>query len=935
MKKVLLTPFLLIISFSLFAQQFNLQGIVTDESNKEPLVGASIVVKGSTIGTITDLDGHYTLGLSKGNYDIIISYVGYTALEIPVKLNSDMTIDAPLSASIALKEVTVTADIAIDRKTPVAFSNISTAKMKEELASQDLPMILNSTPGAYATQQGGGDGDARISIRGFSQRNVAVMLDGIPVNDMENGQVYWSNWFGLGLVTKAMQVQRGLGSSKVSIPSVGGTINILTKGIDSKGSFELKQEAAAGGLFQTTLGFTTGKLKGNWGMTGAFSTKKNDGWVDLNYSKALFYFLRIDKEMGKHLISFQGFGGPQEHGQRAFANPIALTDSKLARELGVSGVDIQKVSDAKGIDKGLKYSDSWGYVNGVARNIRFNYYNKPQFSLRHSWAISPKTFLSNVSYLSTGNGGGTTLEKTPALDRSTGQIDLQTAYLSNGGPFTSSANVIRTAVNNHFWYGLLSTLRHELNANVNLSGGIDLRYYKGEHYRSVYDLFGGRQFLGGINGRNARIDNNKTPLYVGDKYYYNYDSYVKWGGGFGMLEYSKRRISAFINLSGALSQYKAQDYMYAKTFNIDGKTYFTSYAITAQDKDSVYFRSRVPNINGTLYTVDNPGKPTLDYAKRYNLNIDSTTAQNQVVGWIKLPSFTFKTGFSYKINKPSSVFINIGYISKAARFTNVINTTNSYDISNDIGKIKTYSQYKNEIIKAVEVGYQYRERFFALNVNAYYTDWKNKPVDSPPTIRDASGEVVPTAINGIGARHIGLETDFNWSISKQWRLEGVISLGDWIWNSKGIQTRLDGTTNEFDPIGVHIGDAAQTQLGGSLRYQFKKGSYISARGTYFAKNYANFNPESLKGSNVGRESWQQPNYFLADLHIGHSIKQKGEPSVNLRASILNVFNTKYIADARNNDFQGNVTSTSNFDATSATVFFGLGRRWVVSMEIDF
>ncbi|MES2396484.1 MAG: TonB-dependent receptor plug domain-containing protein, partial [Bacteroidota bacterium] len=120
------------------------------------------------------------------------------------------------------------------RETPVAFSNIGAKQIQEELASRDLPMLLNSTPGAYATEQGGGSGDARVTIRGFDQRNVAVLVDGVPVNDMENGQVYWSNWDGLGDVTRNVQVQRGLGASKLALASIGGTMNIITKGIDSK-----------------------------------------------------------------------------------------------------------------------------------------------------------------------------------------------------------------------------------------------------------------------------------------------------------------------------------------------------------------------------------------------------------------------------------------------------------------------------------------------------------------------------------------------------------------------------------------------------------------------------------------------------------------------------------------------------------------------------
>ena len=58
------------------------------------------------------------------------------------------------------------------------------------------------------------------------------MINGMPVNDMENSAVYWSNWAGLSDVTSAMQVQRGLGSSKLAISSVGGTINVVTKAAD-------------------------------------------------------------------------------------------------------------------------------------------------------------------------------------------------------------------------------------------------------------------------------------------------------------------------------------------------------------------------------------------------------------------------------------------------------------------------------------------------------------------------------------------------------------------------------------------------------------------------------------------------------------------------------------------------------------------------------
>ncbi len=937
MKKTLLSSFFLVFCvLSIYSQQVLLRGTVSDLTTKEPLIGASIVVKGTTRGAVTDIDGNYQLELSKGNYDIVISYVGYATVESKVNIQSNLTLDVPLSSSIALQEVVVSADIAIDRKTPVAFTNIGTIKIKEELASQDLPMLLNSMPGAYATQQGGGDGDARISIRGFNQRNIAVMLDGIPVNDMENGQVYWSNWFGLNQVTKTMQVQRGLGASKITIPAVGGTINILTKGFESKPSLEIKQDAGAGSAFQTSIGFTTGRMKGDWGITGAFSSRNSDGWVDGNYSKALFYFLRIDKEIGKHLITLSGFGGPQEHGQRAFSSPIASTDSKLASELGVPQTAIDRLKPR--IDRGLRYSDAWGYLNGEQKSVRFNYYHKPQFSLRHSWRISDKTFLSNVSYLSVGNGGGTNITSTPSFD-SLNQLNLANVVLGNKGTFATTSNVIRSSVNNHIWYGLLSTLRHEFSKKTTFSGGIDLRSYKGSHYRIVKDMLEGRAYIG---SRNARIDEQTTILGVGDKFFYNNDGFVRWAGTFGLLEYSEKNWSWFLNASTAMSQYKYHDNMYAKTFVVDGKTYYTSnVSVRAPLSSEANIKLRVPIINGTMYTVDHPTQTLYNYAKTKGYNIDSTTAQDQVIGWLNLPSFTFKTGFNYRFNRQNSLFANVGWLSKATRFNNVFYSAYSSGTATkgELGRVLLARNYKNEDIKAVEAGYQYRSPSFAANINAYYTLWKNKPVESQILVledpADINSDRVPIAVNGLGARHMGVELDFAYEITQKWKVEGLTSLGDWIWNSVGILTQPDGTVQEFDAKGVHVGDAAQTQVGGSLRFEPKRGIFIMARMTYFGKNYSNMDPESLQGANARKDSWKMPNYTMTDIHMGYSLRQKKSGSIDFRFSLLNVFNTTYIADARNNDTLGNVIGTKDFDAKSATVFFGLGRRFNASMEVSF
>ncbi len=120
--------------------------------------------------------------------------------------------------SIGLKEVKVMASYGHDKGVePVVLSTISAKDIATKLSNQEFPEIMKSTPSIYATKQGGGFGDSRLMLRGFGSENIAVLINVIPVNGMENGSVYWSNWSGLADVTNSIQVQRGIGLSKLGL----------------------------------------------------------------------------------------------------------------------------------------------------------------------------------------------------------------------------------------------------------------------------------------------------------------------------------------------------------------------------------------------------------------------------------------------------------------------------------------------------------------------------------------------------------------------------------------------------------------------------------------------------------------------------------------------------------------------------------------------
>ena len=413
---------------------------------------------------------------------------------------------------------------------------------------------------------------------------------------------------------------------------------------------------------------------------------------------------------------------------------------------------------------------------------------------------------------------------------------------------------------------------------------------------------------------------------MGDKVGYHNDGIVKWSGVFSQAEYSNGMLSAFLNISASNSAYKRIDYFKKKDLVLT---------------DTIYKEALGTSVN-TIYEYDNNGniigahktmvEDTIWHGgKAYTQNSDQAKLAETSWKWIR--GFTIKTGANVNLDEYNNVFFNVGYISKAPRFNNV------YDYDNQL-----YREIKNEAVKALEGGYSFRSSAFSVNTNFYYTIWENKPSNGGVSVM-VDDVTYRANINGMNALHKGLELDFAYKINGQISVEGLLSIGDWKWTSTDTVRFLDDNNNpieddfgneitaSFDAEGVHVGDAAQTQYGLSIRYEPSPNAYVKLRGTYFDSYYADFDPLSLNGENAGRESWKIPAYQLIDLHAGYKFKFWGENRLDLRLSVLNVLEEIYISDAQNNDpYNANY---QDFDAKSAGVFFGLGRRINLSAKFTF
>ncbi|MDG1902384.1 MAG: TonB-dependent receptor [Bacteroidales bacterium] len=870
---LLLTIMVMVIFTSTTFAQGVVRGVVQDVNTDETLIGATVMIEGTTIGVTTNLDGSFLLIVPSGDHKLSVSFVGYetTVMDISVKDGSTYNLGTILvkSNAIGLDEVNVLASVAIDRKTPVAVSTIDAQTIENNLGSQEFPEIMKTTPNVYVTKQGGGFGDARMNVRGFNQRNVAVMINGIPVNDMENGWVYWSNWAGLGDATRTIQVQRGLGASKLAINSVGGTVNIITKTTDMNKGGSLKMEATDFGRFKTTLALSTGKLKSGTAVTFVGSRTFGTGYIDATWADAWSYFLSVSQDVGKdHQLVLTVIGAPQQHGQR---DGYYMLDS------------------AKYEKYGTKYTQNWGYRGGEVLNERVNYYHKPQMALNWYWTINEKAFLATSAYLSFGNGGGSGplgygsylngnqysgYYKYEPPQTASGQYDWdqmadinanEDMYSVRDGdttwvPAGESKHIIRNSVNNHLWMGVLSTLTYNLSDNLVLTAGLDSRYYEGEHYREVRDLIGGDYWSDKAFGQTK----------VGDKIAYWNDGIVTYGGIFTQLEYSKGNFDAFV--TGTVSN--------TWTARIDYYNY-------------------TPGTGEKSETLSNMG---------YNAKI----------------------GANYNLNEKNNIFVNAGYYSRVPffrfMFLNYRNDVNP-DLQNEsimaaeLGygfKSKKFSAQFNAYYSvwddiSVLTSFQADN---GANVNVFMSDLKEVH-----TGIELNANYAATRWLGIG----GLLTIGDWTYANDPEAQ--------LFDDESLEPIGTGTLYTKD---LKVPNQPQTMAGLFLNIQATKSIDFGLNYLYYADIYADFTPEDRDTEADRAQSWKLPNYGTTDFRFGWRFQVAGLDSY-FNMNIYNLFNVEALVEAEDKQvkIENAAGDVIGYEHTFKKGFWNWGRNFNFALKVNF
>ena len=758
---------------------------------------------------------------------------------------------------VSLEEVEVMAgvlNLSKDRETPIAVSNITAQQIESKGGFFDLIEVMRTSPGIQVNR-GGGFGDGNMYLRGFDHTNTAFLINGQPINGVEDGKMYWSNWSGMIDVAEEIEIQRGLGSSNLAISSVGGTVNIVTKAVDQKAGGFVKTVSGYNNYLKTSAYLSTGLMDNGFAASFLFGHWQGDGYHESSIGQGQTYFFSLGyKPNDNHILNLLLTGAPQWHGVGG--------EGKLS-------VYLEK-------DNSQVRPGTWmGILNEKIYPGGRNFYHKPLFNLSWDWKINSNSKLSTVLYGSQGRGGFAYGEGKYYYDAPGGRINFDKIITENA--LGNSEGIVKSSINSHNWYGIISNFSSKIGENINYNIGIDGRTYNGIHFRTPTNFLGLKSYKGATklisyDPWEAVFDfpNKDRSAYAIS---YDYEEVISYFGFFGQLEYATDSFSTFLQASYSNQNHVKEDFKFglgkADEITNDGYNFKIGAAINSGSNSKIYANfgtySRQP-FHDDLYN-------NIRYSNTINTRVENQT----ITG--------FEVGYIYEVENFQAI-IDL----YSTEWSDRIQSTTNFNSNNEAVSSDRSTPF-GQIHQGVEIQLNYRpNNNSSLYAYASIGDWKYK------------GNIETTTYD---------EKD---------NLGAVLSTGNKVY--------IDG---------VKVGNAAQTSYGFDYNYKFNNDFNISITGNHYDNLYAGVDfGNSEFSSDNNRGSVKIPAFSLIDASFNFKLPISNYNDIDLRFSIYNLFDVFHIEKITDDmNHADGTTDTWNGLDTSQEVDPGLPRTWAISAKYRF
>ena len=727
----------------------------------------------------------------------------------------------------------------------VPVVSITADDLDNELGSQNVSGILQSSRDIFTATAGFTFGAARFRIRGYDSENTLVTMNGVLMNDLETGWASWSLWGGLNDVTRYAQVHTGIGATRNNFGGIGGSSDINARASDMRKGIRISY-ASANRAYRNRLMITgsTGMMKNGWSLSFSGSRRwAEEGYVPgTSYNAYAYFFAAEHKINTKNTFSFSALGAPIVQGR--------------------AGIAIQEAYDLAGTNY---YNPNWGWQNGKKRNARMTFDHKPLFMASHIYTPNDSTKWTTSLIYTFGRDGSSGMNwfdaKDPrpdyyrylpsynatfdpelaaqqttdwSTDQNVQQINWEQLYFANGKNLYSVENadglIGNTVTGKRSKYiieeqradpsriGVNSVYSRELKNDQHLTLGGSFNHQKTHYFKTIDDLLGGdfwvdidqfadRDFNDTLISQNDLARPNKI-VREGDVFGWDYDINTRLVNLFGQYEKKWNKVEVYTGIQLAQTSFW-----------------------------------RVGKVQNGRFPDNSEGKgPSNDFF-----------------------NFGVKAGGIYKVTGRNFIAVNAALLTRPPTSNNAFLSART--------RPETIPGLSNETIYSGDIGYVVRFTKLKGRATFYYTKMKNQ-VWSRYYYNDDALTIVNYSMSGVDQVNMGVELGLEASLSSTWQLTAVYAGGDYRYSSRPKATITRNNSSEVFASertvyweNYRVGGSPQTAASLGLRYNSPKYWFIGVNGNYFGNMYLDPNPDRRTEEAIG-------NYVESDPQVGQLLAQE-------------------------------------------------------------
>ncbi|MBT3250335.1 MAG: TonB-dependent receptor [Candidatus Marinimicrobia bacterium] len=435
----------------------SIDGIVSDSKTGKPIENVHVILETGQ-GTATDKYGIFLISTTSNNVSITFSHIGYETKVVSGEWSSGTVYLTP--AKIRMPSIYASVNKVIPGVSPVSWSILNAEEIKLRYSTQDAPMIISSEPGVYAySESGNGTGYSYVSIRGFDQSRIAIMLDNVSLNDNESHQVYWVDHGDILSDADEVEIQRGIGKSLYGAAAFGGSINVNTKISQPMESYRLTVSSGSYNTNKIRVQYYSGESESrkiNW--SSRLSLLESDGY-------------RLDSD-SQQLSGF--FGG--QYKQNGSVHEFRAILGKEESQLQWDGITRDMLSN-RHLRTG-KMDWTVPFTDDFFQQI---------YSLNSFIPINKNLIFRNTVYLVKGSGFYE-IEKN-YVDLFSYNLDVMDNY-SDEEEMAFELSLNRKKWIENLYYGFTPVVTREYE-KLRIDAGAEIRKYSGDHFGEVSDISNG------------------------------------------------------------------------------------------------------------------------------------------------------------------------------------------------------------------------------------------------------------------------------------------------------------------------------------------------------------------------------------------------------------------------------------------------------------